>query len=65
MAKKETVKVIADNGTLGFVGFVAYVGAVVYFLQGAKHGGDVIWAFIEAVVWPGVVVYYLLQGFGA
>lgn len=65
MAKKETVKVIADNGTLGFVAFVAYVGAVVYFLQGAKHAGDFIYAFIEAIFWPGILVFHMLQNFAA
>lgn len=65
MAKKEKIKVVADNGMFGFVGFVAYVGAVVYFLRDAQHGGDVIYAFFEAAVWPGIVVFYVLTGFGA
>lgn len=65
MAKEKRIRVTADNGTLGFVAFVAYVGAVVYFLQGAKHAGDVIYAFIEAAVWPGIVVFYALKAFGA
>lgn len=63
--KKEKIKVVADGGTLGFVGFICYIGAVVYFLQGAQHAGDVIYAFIEAIVWPAIVVYYVLMGFGA
>lgn len=65
MAKKDKIKVVTDNSTLSFVGFVAYVGAVVYFLEGAKHIGDVIYAFIEALVWPGIVVYYVLMNLGA
>ncbi len=65
MVKKEKIKVVADNGMFGFVGFVAYVGAVVYFLQGAQNGGEVIYSFVEAAVWPGVVLFYVLSGFGA
>jgi hypothetical protein len=65
MAKNEKIKVIADNSTLGFLGFMSYVGAVVYFLQGSQHAGDVIYAFIEALVWPAIVVYYVLQNLGA
>jgi hypothetical protein len=65
MAKKETIKVISENSTFGFVGFLAYIGAVVYFLQGSNHAGDVIYAFLEALVWPAIVVYYVLQNLGA
>jgi len=65
MAKEKRIKVTADNGTLGYAAFVAYVGAIVYFLQDAKHVGDGIYAFIEAAVWPGIVVFYVLKSFGA
>jgi hypothetical protein len=44
---------------------LAYIGAVVYFLQGSQHAGDVIYAFLEALVWPAIVVYYVLQNLGA
>lgn len=65
MSKKEKIKVVSENGTLGFVGFVAYIGAVVYFLQDSKHAGDVIYAFIEAIFWPAIVLFHVLQNLNA
>lgn len=65
MLKKHNINGAANKGMFGFVGFVAYVSAVVYFLQGADHAGDVIYAFIEAAVWPGIVLFYVLTSFGA
>ena len=65
MSKKDKINGVANKGMFGFAGFVAYVGAVVYFLQGSDHAGDVIYAFIEAAVWPGIVLFYVLTSLGA
>lgn len=65
MAKEDRVKVINQYGPSGFVAFVAWVGAFVYFLQGTKDFGDVLWAFVQACVWPGILVYHVLQSLGA
>lgn len=62
---KATVKVINQHGPAGFVGFVAFIGAFVYFLQDAKDFGDVMFAFLEAIVWPGILIYHVLQMLGA
>lgn len=62
---KPTVKVINQHGPFGFVMFVAWVGAFIYFLQGTKDFGDVIVAFLQACVWPAFVVYHALQALGA
>lgn len=57
---KETVKV--DSG-LGYVFFVAYIGAVVYFIErNVGFWGDVL-AFLQAAVWPAYVLYNVLQAF--
>lgn len=61
---KPTVKVINQHGPFGFVMFVAWVGAFIYFLQGTKDFGDVIVAFLQACVWPAFVVYHALQALG-
>lgn len=55
------VKIINQHGPVGFVMFVAFVGAFIYFLQYAHNFGEVLLAFIKAIVWPGFVVYYVLQ----
>ena len=62
---KASVKVINQHGPSGYVLFAAFVGAFVYFLQDAHHFGDVFFAFIEALVWPGIVMYHVLQVLGA
>lgn len=56
-----SAKVINQHGPLGFVFFVAYIGAAVYFVQQSSGFWGFIWALIEATVWPGFVVYHVLQ----
>lgn len=57
----KSVKVINQHGPTGFVAFTAFVGALLYFLQFADTFWEVIFAFIKACVWPGFVVYHVLQ----
>jgi hypothetical protein len=64
-SKTATVKVINQHGPFGFVMFVAWVGAFVYFLQGTKDFGHFLWAFVEACVWPGILLYHVLKLVGA
>ncbi|HRF28421.1 MAG TPA: hypothetical protein PL051_02160 [Candidatus Saccharibacteria bacterium] len=62
---EKTVKVINDHGPLGFVFFTAFVGAFIYFLKDIQDFGDFIMAFLQACVWPGIVIYHVLQALGA
>lgn len=62
---KSSVKIINQHGPMGFVMFVAFIGALVYFLQSTHNFGDVLFAFIKALVWPGFVIYHGLQLLGA
>ena len=58
-------KMYAHKGApLGFVGFVTYVGAAVYFVDKADGFWEVIFGFIQAIVWPAFVVYHAMQGLG-
>jgi hypothetical protein len=63
MAKSEKakMKVVGDKGPAGFAMFVAFIGAFVYFAQGAHNFLDYVNAFFVALVWPGVVVFHVLQ----
>lgn len=63
MAKKDDskVKVVTDHGPAGFIGFVAFVGAFVYFAQQANDLGDFVWAFLQACVWPAILLFHVLQ----
>ena len=62
---KNSVKVINQHGPTGFFAFLLFVGAFVYFLQGAQDFGDVIVAFFEAIVWPAIAIYHILLMLGA
>lgn len=62
---KHSVKIINQHGPTGFVMFVAFIGAFTYFLQNVHTFWDVAFAFLEAIVWPGIVVYHVLQTLSA
>lgn len=62
---KGDYKVINQHGPSGFVAFIAWVGAFVYFLQGTKDFGDVVMAFLQACVWPAIAVFHVLRTLGA
>ncbi len=40
------------------------IGALVYFLQGANTFGLVAMGILKALVWPAMIVYYLLRTLG-
>lgn len=58
-------QVINDHGPLGFMFFVAWVGAFIYFLQDVHNFGEFLLAFLKACVWPAYVVYHVLKLLGA
>lgn len=58
MAKNKS-KVKVDN-PWGFVLFLAYFGALIYFMErNVGFWGDVL-AFLQAAVWPAYVLYEVL-----
>ena len=62
--KDRRVKVDANSGQLGFVFFISYVGALVYFVDNADGFWEVVFAFFQAIVWPAFLVYHALGSFG-
>jgi hypothetical protein len=62
---EKTVRVINDHGPSGFVFFVAFIGAAIYFAQQSNGFWEFILAILKAVVWPGFVVFHALQLLGA
>ena len=58
-------RVIADHGPLGFVFFVAFIGAAVYFVEKSEGFWGFFGAIFQAIVWPGFVVYHALKLLGA
>lgn len=59
--KQATVKVINEQGPMGFVMFAAWMGAVVYFVGRVDGFWNIIVAFFKACVWPAYVLYHVLQ----
>jgi len=60
-----TVKVINRAGPAGFLFFMFYIGAAIYFIS--KTSGafwDVILALLQAAVWPVYVAYHILLSLG-
>lgn len=55
------IKVTHGQGPSGFVFFVAYVGAVVYFFNQQPDFWGFILALIKGIVWPAFLVYHGLQ----
>lgn len=62
----KTVKVIDRAGPTGFIFFLAYIGAAIYFIQQSSGGfWDVILGLLQAAVWPVYVMYHVLFLLGA
>jgi hypothetical protein len=62
--RRPTVKVINEQGPMGFVLFVAFFGAVVYFAKQATDFWTFILAILKAIVWPAFLLYHGLQALG-
>lgn len=62
---KDSVKVIYEQGPTGFIMFVAFFGALIYFAEQAHDFGGYLFAFLEALVWPAIVLYHVLQALSA
>lgn len=65
MTKKDkNIKVVNKGAPPAFVFFLTFVGALVYFLDKADSLWEVILAFLQAAVWPALLVnkvFTLLQ----
>lgn len=58
MANK--VKVV-NQGPSGFVFFMAWIGAVVYFVGRVDGFWNIIVAFLKACIWPAFVSFEVLK----
>ena len=58
---KSLVKITHEHGPSGFVFFAAFIGAAVYFVQHSQGFWGFIVAVLQAIVWPGFVVYHVLD----
>lgn len=56
--------VAQQNAPAGFVLFVAWFGAFIYFLHQSHGFVGIVVAFLQACVWPAYLLYYALQALG-
>ncbi|HAC55966.1 TPA: hypothetical protein DCF80_00550 [Candidatus Saccharibacteria bacterium] len=65
MAKNDAVvKVVKDEGSWGWVLFMAWVGAFVYFFTLDPTFWGFFLALLKSIVWPAFVVYEALGALG-
>ena len=62
MGRKQKVEVI--NNPWGFVLFIAYAGALVYFIDRNEGFVGFLHAFLQAALWPAYVMYEILGSLG-
>ena len=55
----------SHSGMLGGGYFLAFIGALVYFIGHASGFWDGVLGVLKAIVWPAVLVYELFQHAGA
>lgn len=61
----KTVKVINKAGPTGFILFLAYIGAAIYFVEQSSGGfWEVALGLLQAIIWPVYVMYHVLQLLG-
>lgn len=62
MAKDSVKKVrVMNQGPVAFVFFMAWIGALVYFVQRSHGFWGFILAFLKSVVWPAYVLHAVLK----
>ncbi len=52
------------NAPSGYVMFVAYFGALVYFINQSEGFLQVAFSFLQAAVWPAILLYRVMQTLG-
>lgn len=63
-ANDRIIKVVTENGALGWIFFTAYIGAVVYFFSLDVTFWGFILALIKAIFWPAFLVFEALGALG-
>jgi len=50
-----------SNGTSGTIYGLAFIGSLIYFLQGATTFTLVIMAILKSLVWPAILIFNVLK----
>ncbi len=59
--KINKVKVMNQGGPVAFTLFMAWIGALVYFVQRSDGFWGFILAFLKSIVWPAYVLHAVLR----
>ncbi len=59
-SERNVVKVVNKGGPVGGTLFLAWVGALVYFVQNSVGFGGFILAVLKSIVWPAYVMHAVL-----
>ncbi len=62
---KDIRKIKIDNGPLGFIFCMAWIGALIYFVQQSEGFGGFLLAVLKSIVWPAYLVHGALSLLGA
>ena len=62
--RKRRWKTTRSGGTGDFVYFLAFLGAVVYFIEHATSFWNGVIGFLKAIIWPAILVYKALERLG-
>jgi hypothetical protein len=54
-------KVARDNGIMGGIYGMAFIGAAVYYISHAATFWEGVLGFLKAIVWPAVLMYKVLE----
>ena len=63
MPKKQKVEVV-NGAPWGYVLFMAYIGAAIYFVERNDGFWGFLLALLQAAVWPAYVLYEALTSLG-
>ncbi len=59
-SRRKTV-VMRDNGMVSGVYGMAFIGALIWFLQHADSFWAGVWGVVQAIFWPAVLIYKVLE----
>jgi hypothetical protein len=57
----KSTKIVYKNVHTGGLYFITYIGTLVYFLNNADGFWEVVLSFLQALVWPALLVYRVFQ----
>lgn len=63
--REKNVTLVQSQSMSGFAYFLAFVGALVYYIQAATGFWAGAWGVVKALFWPAFVLYDLLRFIGA